>query len=311
MSATDTSPLLQLPGELRNRIYQLVLTEPYKVFPWKGKSTNHLRLVCRQLHAEANWLELLCNNPVTFICEDLEQPGPAQQFIAFAEVVPKPCLQAQVPQEIFDLLNDNAQQLPFISETLNTLVELSEVYRSLPQMEVRYTLPGFSLDTENSTAVVYFMLKGIYYSYALRGSFEQELWPETVLMHTVVSVFAELGREWRRVPMDQERADGMRVRLEAQQREGLPLSSSITVNILQQYRQLNSTICFEACDSLWVPNLKLCACPFHMEKGRFLQLFQQAANESHAASIILRDLLAEGLETAWEDAARRWLEDGN
>ena len=87
MSSTDPPFLLQLPGELRNRIYQYVLTEPNKIIPLTGDTSNQLRLVCRQLYDETNWLELSCNNPITFVCDDALQRGPAEQFLAFTKTV--------------------------------------------------------------------------------------------------------------------------------------------------------------------------------------------------------------------------------
>lgn len=82
------SLLLELPAKLRNCIYQFALVEHDKVIPYTGEVSNQLRLVCRQLYDETNWFELGCNTSMTFIRDDLEHPGPAEQFLSFARVVP-------------------------------------------------------------------------------------------------------------------------------------------------------------------------------------------------------------------------------
>jgi hypothetical protein len=80
MAQSQPSALLQLPAELRNTIYQLAFTEQNKTIPHTGDTSNQLRLVCRQLHKEINWLELHHNNPITFVRQEVHQAGPAQQL---------------------------------------------------------------------------------------------------------------------------------------------------------------------------------------------------------------------------------------
>jgi hypothetical protein len=181
MAQSQPSALLRLPAELRNTIYQLVFTEQNKTILHIGDTFNQLRLVCRQLHKETNWLELRHNNPITFIRQDVHQAEPAQQL-------------AKSPKLGLDHLRTvilthhtnttslnatprgwNAFSLPLlylshIPESAPTLVKLLNICSTHSLMTVRYVLPGFSLGKHHPIPALQCLVKGIFYQYALRKS---------------------------------------------------------------------------------------------------------------------------------------------
>jgi hypothetical protein len=81
MTPQQNSPLLNLPGELRNLIYGFVLAEP-KTVSSKGSVTNELRLINRQIHEETKLLEL----NITFVSEtDDKHCRAIQELFVFAK----------------------------------------------------------------------------------------------------------------------------------------------------------------------------------------------------------------------------------
>jgi hypothetical protein len=181
MAQSQPSALLQLPAELRNTIYQLAFTEQNQTISHTGDTSNQLRLVCRQLHKETNWLELHHNNPITFVRQEVHQAGPAQQLAK------SPKLGLDRLRTVILTHHTNAKflnatprgwnafsspllYLPHIPESAPTLVKLSNICSTHPLMTVRYVLPGFSLCKHHPIPALQFLVKGIFYQYALRKS---------------------------------------------------------------------------------------------------------------------------------------------
>jgi hypothetical protein len=335
MPATDGSSLLQLPGELRNKVYEYVLTEPSKILSWNHGQSNQLRLVCRQLHTETNWLELRCNIPITFVQRESAHPGPAQQFNAFTKALPTPALQwlctvvlnnlsaingaDTEPRLEYDWisLNDPQQRLPFMPETVTALVELSDVCRALPQMQLRYILPGFTLEIDRPCAVLYFILKGLFYSKVLRGYYVPEpkrwtAWRGSMLFYWM-TILTDSASDWFRI-IPSGKTEEEKLLIERQHLQTMQeqlMSAEETEAMLQDVRKMaNYRVWDEALAKLQAPNLKFCASPTHIEDGSFLGMLQDALTESATASELVSDVLATGLHDVWERQARKWMDTG-
>jgi hypothetical protein len=96
---TDHSPFLNLPGELRNAIYELVLHEPdglqyvdcasnkpiLKTRDRPATSSNQLKFVNRQLYQETPGLELLHN--VVALVPDSASSTAGEQFLSFTSTL--------------------------------------------------------------------------------------------------------------------------------------------------------------------------------------------------------------------------------
>lgn len=79
----SASPILQLPAELRNKVYEYLFKDPNKTIPYTGDTSNQLKLVCRHLCHETAWLELRLNDTISMIQENSVQPSLAQQLVMF------------------------------------------------------------------------------------------------------------------------------------------------------------------------------------------------------------------------------------
>jgi hypothetical protein len=172
---------LQFPAELRNTIYQLVFTEQNKTIPHTGDTFNQLRLVCRQLHKETNWLELRHNNPITFVRQDVHHAGSVQQLAKSPElgldnlrtVILTHHTNATSPNATSREWNAFSLPLLYLShipESAPTLVKLLNFCSTHPLMTVRYVLPGFSLGKHHLIPALQCLVKSIFYQYALRKS---------------------------------------------------------------------------------------------------------------------------------------------
>jgi len=333
MSSIDPSFLLQLPGELRNRIYQFVLTEPNKIIPHTGDSSNQLRLVCRQLHEETNWLELSCNNPITFIRDDALQRGPAEQFLAFTKAVAPNALSwlktiilidrapdlrdyksdPDAIEYLWSKLNGPEEPLPFVPETASVLVELSNLCRAYPQVEVRYMLPGFYLDKTRPWTVVHFMMRSIFYSFALYTTVRDDLVPKTSAQPVVLGSMLSPARDWLQVPVHRSEKELEDLEMEAQRTLASygPLSARLTESLLTRMRKdFHHKIWSEASVRLRTPNLKFCASQIDMEEGVFRQMLNEAARHSAIGSELVNAVIDQGLLDKWESEARKWMKDG-
>jgi len=179
--ANSTFPLLRLPGELRNRIYEYALQTdddddglkfdsgvrsyegvsrddgfdghniprfiPYGVSRSNCKDhLNQLKLTCRQLYKETAGLELQVNR-VQFLTHWSDKFGPGQLFLTFI----RSC--AANKRGCFrdiSLWASTHRQVPKLSQSLESkdvMFELAEYCRQHPQVNINYAVPY--LDTHN------------------------------------------------------------------------------------------------------------------------------------------------------------------
>jgi len=169
--ANSTSPLLRLPGELRNRIYEYALQTddddglkfdsgvrsyegvssddgfdghniprfiPYAVS--RSDHFNQLKLTCRQLYKETAGLELQVNR-VHFMTHWSDKFGPGQLFLTFIRncaATKRGCF-----RDIY-LWTSTHTQVPKLGQSFepkDVMCELAEYCRQHPQVNINYAVP--------------------------------------------------------------------------------------------------------------------------------------------------------------------------
>ncbi|KAI4921074.1 uncharacterized protein J4E92_008059 [Alternaria infectoria] len=194
--ANSTSPLLRLPGELRNRIYEYALQTDDElkfdsgVRSYEGVSSddgfdghniprfipcgayrseckdhvNQLKLTCRQLYKETAGLELQVNR-VHFFTHWSDKFGPGQLFLTFI----RNCAATKRGRfrDIY-LWSSSHRQVPRLSQSLepkDVMFELAEYCRQHPQVNISYAVPY--LDTNDLWIDV--VAQGLFLSLVIGG----------------------------------------------------------------------------------------------------------------------------------------------
>jgi len=192
--ANSTSPLLRLPGELRNRIYEYALQTndddglkfdsgvrsssddgfdghniprfiPYGVSRSDCKDhLNQLKLTCRQLYKDTAGLELQVNR-VHFVTHCSYIPGPGRLFLTFIRncaANKRGCFRD------ISLWTSTYTKISGLSQSLepkSVMLELAEYCRQHPQVNIGYFVPP--LDTYNLWIDV--MAQGLFLSLVIGG----------------------------------------------------------------------------------------------------------------------------------------------
>ncbi|KAG9186088.1 hypothetical protein G6011_02644 [Alternaria panax] len=200
------SPLLSLPGEVRNQIYAFVLsTSPRDHIDFSRTSNdrhfNQLRLACCQLYKETQLLELKLN-PVKINGHALHAPesllddkdpmkakrvllnltrllGP-ERLSWITSLTPS----NQVPVQDGDCWEE-------LAEMASTMLQLADVLRSNPALRVKYNMHTFCrtslLKHENSKFLdILIMYRGIMASSVIRDETLEHMWPTTASMESGV-----------------------------------------------------------------------------------------------------------------------------
>jgi hypothetical protein len=176
---SSTSPLLLLPGELRNCIYEYAfateseieyIADPRPQFVPRGDDTtfelNQLRYTCRQLYEETAGLEVKVNQ-VYFVGKQYNS-GPAERFLEFITT----CTPERVDwfrNVTLDLPDNRVEEWGFtlhmLLEQKHTMVSLGDFCHKHPLVHVRYVPEIFSAWTINPAP---FIGMGLLLSNAIR-----------------------------------------------------------------------------------------------------------------------------------------------
>ncbi|KAF1916020.1 hypothetical protein BDU57DRAFT_573585 [Ampelomyces quisqualis] len=287
MAPQQKSYLSNLPGEIKNQIFDLVLAEPNKIIPTKANVPNEFRLINRQLHEESRFLEFKLADKLTIHCDlnDKEQPGVMQQLITFAKHIPAPAFDhirtiyltytleawytfpyiADDPYQNIDLSSVSFQTLYAgrdIPESTTLRLTLDEFCLEHPQVQVRHTLTEFfigAVHADESIAALIFLFQGIYYTYSLRG---------------------QLPPMWMR-------------ELE-----------SFKTHLYYMLRNVRKRQEFQA------PNIKFYPVFTTFDGARFKQELLQTPTRSWVGREIINDITSRGLLDQCVEMARKWVEEG-
>jgi hypothetical protein len=229
-------PFLRLPAELRNRIYALALTlsdekieyvtrrvthsitvaSNNAIGPQTPASTdyestttesiynrhNQLQYVCKELHWETQWLELLYNPTIIFRSKG-EQISATEQFLRFVDMVPANKRHWIRTVELYngewsDYRPDKTRrEIRYFVDSNQTLYNLADLCRRHPFVTVRYQLVlldyrSVEVDPYRCTLSLYICM-GIKYCALIRGAGVGELWPE-ISRHYLTSQIKYLTR---------------------------------------------------------------------------------------------------------------------
>ncbi|KAF1944323.1 hypothetical protein EJ02DRAFT_98719 [Clathrospora elynae] len=172
------SPLLRLSAELRNDIYQYVLTPDCKLFFSEAKpgrkarvvfengdehqEFNQIKYVCRQLYAETAGLEAKYN--MIYVHGSFPRgKGPAQKFSEFLAT----CSRPRVSWFRNVLLSTSSHyNMDSFIEPANFLFAIADFCRNNPDAAVVYSPRAFD---SRSRKVYTFVLMGVYLTMAVRN----------------------------------------------------------------------------------------------------------------------------------------------
>jgi len=163
-------PSLRLPGELRNRVYELVLTssEPLRystksadqvekpvlgveiISDRVAVEVNQLKYVNKGFYAECAGLEIKSSD-IYFGSYTNEDKPPGYQFMAWVDTM-TPAKQLWLNNKTTITLQDPysatkkpAFRLQSIPDTARTIAHLAEFYRTHPNIAMTYSLPYWKL----------------------------------------------------------------------------------------------------------------------------------------------------------------------
>jgi hypothetical protein len=297
--AQPNSPLLALPAELRNTIYEYVFTEPNKILSHTGGDSNQLKFICHQLKHETRWLELRYNECTTMVREKAKQLKPAQQFITFAKHVSPQALDYLSTV----ILKDDHETAPDLdasyfawedpsnfpigyvrrlSEPPFVLTELAEMCRAYPHIHIKYIVPGFSLDRNRCDAALQFILQGVFYTHAVRGVMDAEDngMPTFQLFELDLLI---LAHKWLEIKI---------------------------LNFDEEIDQGRPRMWYEAIELLSAPNLKFFPTYTSLDETAFRQMILDARTASSTAAAMVNDMVSMDVVDLWTAKARKWVEVG-
>lgn len=331
------SPLLRLPGEIRNAIYTFAFQEPDKIIPEGKDDTNRLKMVCRQIYREAAWLELSCNDPITLVRQTYQQAEPSKQFLSFSNNFPPEAFDhirtviltcANDPILVDVRIRDALVNPPTIAFTQilrdvakswgppRSLLRLADICRSHPNITVRYILPSFLLEDDQPEDTLYWLLEGISWTYAIRREKPGEAF---MYMGAARGIFEYL---WCRAMIHLQAMAGM----SAAQVNQIPVVDDYTspkpvrprfpvppymIAGLRQARMKSRLAELRKFEPLRVANLKfLPKCANFDEAGFRKKLYQCRYSSNQHASMVVNNFLENDTFDKWVATARRWVEDG-
>ncbi|KAF1831075.1 hypothetical protein BDW02DRAFT_70361 [Decorospora gaudefroyi] len=175
------SPFLRLPAELRNRIYELVLTSTekrlrfaddgpcgkpriYEPFPrFSKRDFNQLKYVCRELYQETAGLEAKFNI-LEITGGQWPKPGPARIFNKFL----RGCAPAKRRWFVKVILRQRHSGHSFmeIIEPASDVLPIADFCRQYPHVKVAYLVEGFEYKLYS---VRRFIKAGYFITMAVRG----------------------------------------------------------------------------------------------------------------------------------------------
>lgn len=198
--AASSSRFLEIPGELRNYIYEYALTtehgidciferQPNKklinpvMYISKTQEAqvrvNRLKLVCRQLHTEVKGLEIV-HNPIRFLGSTPNVAGALKGFLRFTKECSTVWLKRLSKVVLIEQIHPattNSQRRPqiWIADNISTVTTALSVFSAQPQMKVHLKVLYFSFHYLHSP--LHFMKDGILLTRAFRGNDESDIAP--------------------------------------------------------------------------------------------------------------------------------------
>ncbi|KAF2240957.1 hypothetical protein BU26DRAFT_572195 [Trematosphaeria pertusa] len=225
-SKNSSSRLLQLPGELRNRIYEYVLTDPSPLGlqyseqfvggtciskPWlkprfegmRDKEITKIKYVCRKLYAETAGLEIKFNS-----LRFSDSECPARMFKDFLAIC-SPSKAAWIRTVVLRL-GDYSHCISVLQENIDTLLPIADFCRRNPQATVKYTYGAWEYspccEPPNSGRPFIFAMEfieaGVHLTKAFRG---QDL---DFLLPPSDRETWEAARDWR-AATDEKKLEGL------------------------------------------------------------------------------------------------------
>jgi len=210
--APNTFGFLQLPGELRNRIYTYLLTSPDETLHYPSpedgsQPSNQLQYVCKQLHRECHWLELKFNPTLKFKSATNIEPTAAQSFLGFLNVIPE---NMRTAIKVVELYSGGLTELELdeqfgsdnqIEDTKFTLFHLADVCRYNSNLTVKYRIRVFDtavLPKIERPCIVYL---GACHAYSLRNEIHDEIWSDAMDQATKNNLLGHLS-DWAGYDID-------------------------------------------------------------------------------------------------------------
>ncbi|KAI4931192.1 hypothetical protein J4E85_003781 [Alternaria conjuncta] len=211
------SRLFLLPPELRNVIYEYVLTTPDATLKYTTNDTsghkqlNQLQYVNKQLHQECAHLELKFNTTITISTRAEGKTTATEQFFALLASLPEEkhkwlrtvALQntdADVNEYLTQRNNPGKRVLTQIDNQAN-MCRLAKLCRQMPYITVEHKWSMFSakvLKTASNGPVEPLMViaLGVALSEHLLGDSRTELWPMEPNTRPVIEKGVEIVRGW-------------------------------------------------------------------------------------------------------------------
>ncbi|KAI4640031.1 hypothetical protein J4E93_008831 [Alternaria ventricosa] len=175
----STSPLLRLPAELRNTIYELTLTASRSLHHHKpdaaGKKPyfylrddkspvdyNQLKYANKQLYAETAGLELKFND-ITF-SEGSKDALPSDALIDWVSSV---SITKRSWIKTISIRPDSVDDLNLIGESPDAVARLTQLCNGIPNVKVKYYKPSWVYQSD--FGIGFFFTLAQCFSYAFRG----------------------------------------------------------------------------------------------------------------------------------------------
>jgi hypothetical protein len=323
------SPLLVLPAELRNRIYEYVFAEPNKILRCTGDKSNKLKTVCRQLKQETEDLEFRCNKIVTLVGEYIGPLQPAEQFVTFAQNVSTQALNCLSTV----ILKSDCEDLPalnpgYFSQTRpwhdltkhfrqpatcpNSLIALARICRAHPRIQIKYILPGFFLGATRRYAALHFILQGVFYTYAMCQERRDQPKLEDIPACLKAEIHLFVGaRQWLKIrpPPTAKQIERELATLHASETRWT--AREIRILEIGTQEGIGKRQMWDEAPKLYrASNLKFFPTCTSFDAAAFKQLIFDARTSSSFAATIANDMVAMDLVDAWTAEARRWVEEG-
>jgi hypothetical protein len=189
----STSPFLSLPGELRNRIYNLVLAAPLALLHREPKDSeraflidstiastsetdqkiefNQLKYVSKQLYDETSDLELGLIDII--VCATSSERRAADQLVRWiSNFSTTKQSWIRTITVAYELPTETNLLVPGITESAESLVKISKLSLPHQNMRINFILPHweyYASNASNTDPVIRFFLTGMYYAMAFRG----------------------------------------------------------------------------------------------------------------------------------------------
>jgi signal-transduction protein with cAMP-binding, CBS, and nucleotidyltransferase domain len=181
-------------------------------------------------------------------------------------------------------------------------------------MTVRYLLPGFSLDKNHTNPVLYFIIKGMFYRYVLRGVLPTDASHSIADFSALFSEIRQHGDTWLRLT-DKSLAKLMQETITFQEfimndgaERALELIEALTRSFCT--RDPRTTPRAKLYEIPSVPNLRFYPTCTRFDAAEFKDQMLHSTGYDIIAGILISRLSSRGLIDAWVEMAQKWVEEG-